>query len=152
MDYIEIRGDLFSDMKEGVGYAHCIANDGKYGAGIAPIFIDKVFNIRDKVLSSLRSNKWTGEGKAILIPTTYNGKQVYAFNLVTKEITWSKPTYSTVEDALQDLKRLMIYRKIKEIRLPRIGCGLDGLNWSIVSDTIKSVFKDTDIVIKVYVK
>ena len=152
MDYSEIQGDLFSNIKEGAGYAHCIANDGRYGAGIAPVFIDKIFNIRDKVLEALASNPWTGKGKTVMIKASHDGVNVYTFNMVTKEMTWYKPTYSTVEEALKDIKYLMLDEGIKELRLPRIGCGIDGLDWEVVSDMIKTMFKDTNIIITVYVK
>ena len=55
MNYKEVQGDLFKGLHERDGlvesltdtkevYCHCIANDGKWGAGIAPVFIDKIFN------------------------------------------------------------------------------------------------------------
>jgi hypothetical protein len=34
--------------------------------------------------------------------------------------------------------------------MPKIGCGLDGLDWDIVSTLIKGVFSDTDVNIQVY--
>ena len=34
--------------------------------------------------------------------------------------------------------------------MPRIGCGLDKLNWKNVKNMIKEIFKDTDIAIEVY--
>lgn len=40
---------------------------------------------------------------------------------------------------------------VKEISIPRIGCGLDRMEWSEVSKRINNVFKDTDIQITVYV-
>lgn len=34
--------------------------------------------------------------------------------------------------------------------MPRIGCGLDKLEWNKVKEMIKEIFEDTDIVIEVY--
>ncbi len=36
--------------------------------------------------------------------------------------------------------------------MPKIGCGLDGLNWDIVRSIIKEVFKDTDIEILICIR
>ena len=36
--------------------------------------------------------------------------------------------------------------------MPRIGCGLDGLDWGIVKAIIKDVFEDTDIEILICVR
>ena len=56
MTYTEIQGDLFQHLYREPSndklrytqsnvpvYCHCIANDGRWGAGIAPVFIDKIF-------------------------------------------------------------------------------------------------------------
>lgn len=52
MTFTEIKGDLFQHFQkigdntfvlpadQNIAYAHCIANDGNYGARIAPIFIN----------------------------------------------------------------------------------------------------------------
>ena len=40
---------------------------------------------------------------------------------------------------------------VKRISLPRIGCGLDKLNWSEIRSLIKDVFKGSHVAITVYV-
>ena len=39
---------------------------------------------------------------------------------------------------------------IKRIKMPKIGCGLDGLSWDKVSEIVKNIFHDMDIDIIVY--
>ena len=39
---------------------------------------------------------------------------------------------------------------VNEIATPKIGCGLDKLEWPKVEKIIKEVFGDTDMQIKVY--
>lgn len=41
---------------------------------------------------------------------------------------------------------------VTKLAMPKIGCGLDILEWNKVSEIIKDVFKDTDIEILVCVK
>ena len=41
-------------------------------------------------------------------------------------------------------------RDIKKLAMPKIGCGLDGLNWERVSQMIREIFEDTDIQITIY--
>lgn len=82
------------------------------------------------------------------------------YNLVTKKRYWQKPTYDSLKIALINAKlySLMIADKgtkePKPVRLamPRIGCGLDRLEWSKVKEIIEEVFADTDIEILVCVK
>ena len=165
MTYTEIQGDLFQhltrdnyhhelDYKEGpfAVYAHCIANDGKYGAGIAPIFIDKVFQSGNFVKMLLAENPWDGKGWCLFISHTEGpyGFKVFEANLITKKSTYGKPTYDTVREALQNLKLDMVESHCSILRMPKIGSGLDKLEWPKVSEIVQEVFGDTDINIEVY--
>ena len=42
--------------------------------------------------------------------------------------------------------------RVTEINIPRIGCGLDGLNWRFVSKLISEIFEGTGIKITVYIQ
>lgn len=44
----------------------------------------------------------------------------------------------------------MVANEVKELAIPQIGCGLDGLKWDQVEARIRNVFKDTDIEVTVY--
>ena len=72
------------------------------------------------------------------------------FNLITKEKYFLKPTNDTMLQSLQSLKDLCKIRGVDSLRMPKIGCGLDKLDWYDVVSMIKEVFKDTDISITVY--
>ena len=48
-----------------------------------------------------------------------------------------------------NIARLRIPSECKKIAMPVIGCGLDRLEWSKVSEIIKEVFEGTDIEILV---
>ena len=67
------------------------------------------------------------------------------FNLITKRNYWGKPTYLTLNEALQDMKVIATKNNITKIAMPLIGCGLDRLEWTQVSKNIQNIFDDTDI-------
>ena len=39
---------------------------------------------------------------------------------------------------------------VQELAMPRIGCGLDRLDWNVVKKMIKDIFKNDDIKITIY--
>ena len=47
------------------------------------------------------------------------------------------------------MRDLVIENDIKFIAIPKLGCGLDRLQWGLVRNNIEFVFKDTDIKILV---
>uniref|UniRef100_A0A3P9QGA2 Macro domain-containing protein n=1 Tax=Poecilia reticulata TaxID=8081 RepID=A0A3P9QGA2_POERE len=61
-----------------------------------------------------------------------------------------KPTYVDFRQSLEDMKSHCLEYNVKRISLPRIGCGLDQLEWSKVSQILQEVFKQTDITLTVY--
>jgi len=129
----EIIQDLFS-VDDSYFLAHCISADARMGAGIAVEFVKRFPQI-----TRLR-NDWQ----------TYNAvgtcrKIGRVFNLITKYRAWDKPTYGTLTRSLEDMKLKAIEKGVAKIAMPRIGCGLDGLQWHIVRNVIEDVFDDTEI-------
>ncbi|OQB00879.1 MAG: hypothetical protein BWY21_02344 [Parcubacteria group bacterium ADurb.Bin216] len=66
-------------------------------------------------------------------------------NLVTKNNVYDKPTYETLEQSLVELKEYMVSRALMRLAIPKIGCGLDGLDWLKVHSIILKVFANTHI-------
>lgn len=143
MTFTEVKGDLFSrPMCINEFYVHYVSRDYACGAGIA-----KEFNKRYNLTIKLRNSG--DNSKCILIDNV--------FNLVTKSKYWQKPTYGSLRFALDllkvevtDSKLVSSSDQIDTLVMPRIGCGLDKLQWKNVKDIIKDVFKDTDISIEVW--
>jgi hypothetical protein len=50
------------------------------------------------------------------------------------------------------MRELCIQNNVHQLAMPRIGCGLDKLNWSQVAELIQRVFEQVDIEITIYVK
>lgn len=140
MLYKEEKRDLFS-VPGDYYLAHCISADFELGAGIALQFVAR-YNVKEKLksdypfyLMTYRNNFWKGDCIA-------TGK---VFNLITKERYFQKPTYESIRRALESCKILCKGQKIARLAMPRIGCGLDQLEWQEVSQIIKDVFNDMNI-------
>lgn len=144
MIFKETRGDLFkSDNKYTL--MHCISHDCAMGAGIAKQF--------DKLMPSMKNvlkNKIKNDDLYGCFALLYVNDKRDTINLITKEKYWHKPSYSSLKLSLLSAKNIIERENIKYIAMPVIGCGLDRLQWSNVSQIIKKVFEDTDVEIVVY--
>lgn len=139
MKFTEVKGDLFS-APQGTYLAHCISGDYTLGAGIAKKFVE-IYNMRFKLHKNYPL-PGINIGKALLVDNV--------FNLVTKHRYFEKPTYESLEDTLYNMKEIAIEKDITKISMPKIGCGLDKLDWESVKELIEEVFEDTDIEIVIY--
>ncbi len=132
MKYFEKKQDLFTVSRD-YHLAHCIATDLGMGAGIA-VPMQKKFNLRKQMVDS---------GKSLVHPTCILTGRV--FNLITKERSNGKPTYKTILSSIQQMKKQAVINKIDAIAMPKIGCGLDRLEWPMVREFLIKTFEDTDI-------
>jgi hypothetical protein len=144
MIYIEEVRDLFS-VPEDYYLAHCISADFGMGKGIVVEF-NKRFDMKrilqtkyPDFINQWSHNNWTFQ--CIL-----EGR---VFNLITKERYFHKPTYESLTGALVFMKYWATVHGVTKIAMPVIGCGLDRLEWTKVSEIIQDVFKATDIEILV---
>ena len=138
MNIIIEQKDLFT-VPQGYWLAHCISGDFALGAGIAKTF-DNVYNMRFKLFKQYDNYTYT-KGTALIVDNV--------FNLVTKAKHWHKPTYQSVEEALQMMKYQCEYLNITKLAMPKIASGLDRLDWDQVYDIICEVFEDTDMEIRI---
>ena len=138
MLYHEIKKDLFN-VPAYYYLAHCINGNYTLGAGIARIFASEM-NMQNCLKWSypIKDGEQTKYiGKALLVGNV--------FNLVTKAFHYNKPTYESLYSALKDMYEQCKELGIKHLAMPKIGCGLDRLEWDKVSAMIKEVFGDLDI-------
>ena len=140
MTLIEKQGDLFN-APQGYYLAHCISADFSLGAGIAKTF-DEQYNMKFKLYRDYGDDGANYVGQALLVDNV--------FNLVTKKHYYDEPTYETLCAALRDMKQFCETIDVSKLAMPRIGCGLDKLDWDFVKDYIEDTFYDTDIEIVIY--
>ena len=134
----EINHDLFN-VPQSYYLAHCISGDYTLGAGIAKTF-DREYNMRFKLHRDYPipiGEKYANVGSALLVDNV--------FNLVTKERYYQKPTYGSLEGTLINMRDQILEKGITKLAMPRIGCGLDRLEWDRVKELIECVFEDVDI-------
>lgn len=140
MIYHEQYGDLF-ELDKKYTFVQCTSADLKMGAGISLQF-NKHFNVK-RMLMEMYPNGYYGYGCI---------KYKNVLNLVTKMKYYEKPTILSMTKALDEMKAIVIIESIRHIAMPMIGCGLDRLDWCDVSNIIKKIFNDLDVVIIVMIK
>ena len=74
----------------------------------------------------------------------------YVYYLITKEHYYDKPTYQTLHQSLQAMRNHALLNDVKSLAMPKIGCGLDGLQWPKVKDLLEEVFQGSGIDITVW--
>ena len=131
-------GDLFSS---GDSLAHCISEDCQMSKGIA---------VRFKTLFGGQSEILQQHAKPGGLAVLRRGNR-FIFYLVTKKRYYNLPTYENVERSLICLREFCTKHTVTNIAMPKIGCGLDKLQWGKVNAILKRVFKDTHITITVFV-
>lgn len=142
MIYTEVKKDLF-EVPANYYLAHCVNGSYTLGAGIAKLFSEKM-NMQNRLKRKypIKDGEQTKYiGKALLVGNV--------FNLVTKAFHYNKPTYESLRSALKDMRDQCAKLGIKYLAMPKIGCGLDRLDWSKVSVMIREIFSDLDIEILV---
>lgn len=129
----EIQGDLF-DHTEGRVPVHCIAADHRMGAGIA-VPMAKKYNLHALM------------DKEVLLryPRCYYIGGV--MNLVTKKLSYHKPSYVDFEAAVGELRKQCVQNNITKLVMPRIGCGLDRLEWDRVLPVLERELSEFDVLV-----
>ncbi len=136
----EVQMDLMQ-IPRGWAIAHCISGDMALGAGVAKQ-IEEKYNMRQQLKACFCCGY-----QSLAVGTAYLVMDV--FNLVTKEQYWHKPTLASLRQSLESMAKVCKTCGIKHLAMPRIGCGLDRMDWTDVKPMIADVFKDVDIEIKI---
>lgn len=134
----EIYGDLFSAPLD-YSLVHCVGADYpllSYSCGIAKEFRERY-------------------GAVIPITKVGNLAVIKAdriiIHLITKETCRSsRPTLETMKECLISLHDYVKENKIEKLAMPKIGCGLDRLNWADVKKLIGDILLPTGVRILVY--
>lgn len=127
-------------LKSNDNIAHCVSSDLEMSKGIAQDIKQLIKNHED-----LKSN--TSKIGDVLM-SDYNNKNI--FHLVTKNNREDKPLYTSLFTCLIKLRQILHENKISSISLPKLGCGLDKLDWEKVKTMINFIFKDSNIIINIY--
>ncbi|MFC0903704.1 macro domain-containing protein [Clostridium sp. MT-14] len=143
MKLLEKKVNLF-DLDNKYYLAHCISADAgidnrAMGLGIV-IQFNKKFHMKAKIKKYAELND-IKVGNAILIDRV--------FNLITKSKYYGKPTYDSLRTSLEAMKEQILNNDIHYLAVPKLGCGLDKLQWGRVRSIIQDVFTGLDLEILV---
>jgi len=134
----EIQGDLFESFSS---LAHCVSECLTMGKGIATEFKKRFGGVDE-----LKSQKKTIGETAVL-----QRDERFIFYLITKQKYYHKPTPDDFICALQSLSEECRKRNVRFLSIPRLGCGLDRLEWPWVKEQIEKTFKDHPTIEKITV-
>ena len=133
----EVKGDLFTVPKD-YSLVHCISADFALGAGIAKEFAKR--GVKDYLLHMYNYNTAQVGTCIVTFATGWEAE----FNLVTKEKYWEKPSYEDLKRSLIYLTEMSSFSGRNKLAMPRIGCGLDKLEWCKVKSILEEVFANTN--------
>ena len=143
----EKKGNLF-ELDKKYTLVQCVSEDcdnpKSWGMGIAVEFKKKFKNMKSYCAETIQQ-------EGLSFPCTIYcpfGKQK-VFNLITKKVYWSKPTYITITKCIHDMAEICKEKNIKYLGMYKLGCSLDRLQWGKIREIIKEEFKDLDIKIEV---
>lgn len=92
-----------------------------------------------------RQNKRPGE-----CAVTFEKDGRIVFHLITKELCTDLPTYECLEDSLECMRDWCVVNQVESVSVPRLGCGLDKLDFTKVLRILTRVFKKVTMTITVY--
>lgn len=149
-------GDMFADtnnVNATVCLAHCVSQCLAMGKGIAVLFKQRFGRV-----SELKAQKANIGECAILTRTSpaatarssNNNTSSFVYYMITKRRYFHKPTYDSLRQSLLYMRDHMVAHNQTKLAMPRIGCGLDGLEWNRVKSMIVESFQDTNVSILVY--
>lgn len=145
MKFNEERGNLFDLDRSKYAFGHCISLDCQMDEGIAKKFKKEFKGLQTFCKFTVNFSNLSHP----CVATYMNKNDEIVFNLITKNKYWNKPTYESIEICIEDMAEKCRQGNIKYLALPKIGCGLDRLQWGKVREIIKDKFKDLDIEIEV---
>ncbi|WP_429971166.1 hypothetical protein ACQW5G_00585 [Fructilactobacillus sp. Tb1] len=123
---VEKYGNLFT-APISIPIAHCIAIDCGLGAGIAKVFSAKFPTLQNYLKTTVKKQNLT---YPCVVPyQATDGRLI--FNLIDKPISTKVPIRADLNIVLVKLYAKLKEKNIKIIAMPKIGAGLDKLNWEI---------------------
>ena len=140
---IQSTGSIFNSPAEAiVNPVNCV---GVLGAGLAKQFA-QLYPVECKVYQDQCKQNKLKIGNVLLVDG--GAKRIY--HVPTKD-HWRNPSlYTTIDLSLEALTKSIIANKISSIAIPRLGCGLGGLDWSKVRPKIVKTFESIDVDVYLY--
>ena len=120
---------------------HCVSSDFHMGAGIAAKFNQLYPQIKQEASKNLTPG-------SVFAYHDKNSRR-WIYNLVTKFKFFHKPFYESLRMSLQLMRNHAEHNRVHHIRLPKLGCGLDNLQWQVVHKILRETFQRSTVNITV---
>ena len=138
-----VYGNKNSIIQQPNSIGHCISADAKLSKGFADFLSHKIPGLhptckKAKLLVGQVFPFWDSTGRR------------YLYNFVTKRQFFDKPDLPTLLTTLEAMKSHAAMHGVSTIAIPKIGCGLDQMNWQEVVKLLRDVFAYSDIHVVVY--
>ncbi|KAJ4459849.1 putative O-acetyl-ADP-ribose deacetylase 1 [Paratrimastix pyriformis] len=141
MQFREVQGDLFT-APPNEALAHCVSKDLHMGKGIAVPFRQRFGGVPEL------KDQGPEIGKCLTL--VRDGRPIYYLITKVNERYFHFPTEDALRTTLLAMREKMLSAGVRALNIPRIGCGLDRLNWGRVTAMIRDIFRDDPVVITVY--
>ena len=135
---------------------------GVMGAGLAKQFKIKYPEVFESYKDFTENDGWV-DGIWLNVPTIVGGHRVCVYlhfcqaddgkmvvNLPTKKHWAHQSDLSLVRSSVVDFSFLCAARKIKSAALPKLGCGLGGLDWGEVRPIVEDILSGVDTSIEIW--
>lgn len=146
-EFVSAKGDLLAAEAEVlVNTVNCV---GVMGKGIALAFKKAYPDNFEAYAAACKANR-VRPGKILVFkcPPSLAGPR-FIFNYPTKRHWKQKSLLSDVEAALPELVNICRSLKVASIAIPPLGCGLGGLDWTVVRPKVEkalSVLPDLKVI------
>ena len=128
-DKIQIlNGNDETIFQANTAIAHCISADAKMSKGFAEKICRKVNGLQEYCR---KTEPYVGS----IIPYWDPEINNFIYNLVTKSKFFEKPTLDNLRTSLENMRGHALLNNVTKTSLPKIGCGLDKLQWTDVFKT-----------------
>lgn len=136
-----VTGNLFDNKYKVQAFAHGCNLQGVMGAGIAKEFRYRWPEMYEYYRKECLSNSPLQPGECLpYFALDEDSNVIVIFNLMTQIKVGPNARYEYIEQALKEMKNIADNLYIESIAMPAIGCGIGGLQWSLVTPLIDSVF------------
>ncbi len=147
MGIIYVSGNILEAKTESVtNQVNCA---GVMGMGLAKQFADKYPSMLKDYRDACRQNALY-PGQIHIYELHRTSPPFYIFNFPTKDDWNLLSELEYIEEGLNTMIKVLSALDIKSISIPKLGCGLGGLNWNDVNLLIKKYLSDVGAEIKVY--
>ena len=138
-----VYGNENSILQQPNSIGHCISTDAQMSEGFAQFLSERVPRLR-------RTCRQANLLKDQVFPYWDSLPRRYIYKLVTKEKYSDKPDLQTLATSLQSMQSHATMHGVSTIAIPKIGCGLDQMNWQDVVKLLREIFAYSDIQIVFY--